>query len=162
MQPGHGQTSAAQSFPPVVKARFSSRLEHNPRRLREGGGGGLLDRDDDFVEVGAALLERRCKDLVGGGVIAEPDTPSFSITEADVSHVFMGEQDLANVARLDPLQESVLWRQDVLLGRPRGDEYGRRVSLDRGRFVASLATQEAEDGYSDKGRASPHHLVRRR
>jgi hypothetical protein len=130
------------------------------KRLRTGGGG-LLDRDDN-LEVGARLLGRRCKDLVGGGLIAEPDTPSFSITEADVGHVFVGEQNLANVARLDPPQESVLWRQDVLLGRPRGDDYGRRVSLDGGRFVASLATQEAEDGHSDKGRPSPHHFVRRR
>jgi hypothetical protein len=32
------------------------------------------------------------------------------------------------------------------------------VSLDRGRLVASLATQEAEDDYSDKGRASPHYV----
>jgi hypothetical protein len=48
--------------------------------LREGGGG-LLDRDDN-LEVGARLLGRRCKDLVGGGLIAEPNTPSFSITPA--------------------------------------------------------------------------------
>jgi hypothetical protein len=130
-----------------------------PERLRKGGG--LFDRDDD-LEVGARLLGRRCKDIVGGCVIAEPDTPSFSITEADVGHVFVGEQNSANVARFDPSQKSVFWSQDVLLGRLRRDYYGRRVSLDGGRFVASLATQEAENGYSDEGRASPHHFVRRR
>jgi hypothetical protein len=76
----------------------------------------------------------------------------------------VGEGNLANLARGDPPQKAVLWRQDVLLGSPRGvAKHGRRASLDSGRFVASLATQEAEDdGYSDKGRASPHHLVRRR
>jgi hypothetical protein len=133
-----------------------------PERLRKGDGG-LLDRDDN-LGVGARLLGRGCKDSVRGGLIAEPNTPSFSITEADVDHVFVGEQKLANLARGDPPQKSVLWRQDVLLGSPRGDaKYGRRASLDRGRFVASLATQEAEDDRnSDKGRASPHHCVRRR
>jgi hypothetical protein len=128
--------------------------------LRKGGDR-LLDRDDD-LEVGARLLGRRCEDLVGGGLIAEPDTPFFSITEADVGHVFVGEQNFPNLARFDPPQESVLWRQDVLLGRPRGDDYRRRVSLDGGCFVSSLATQETEDDYSDKGRASPHHFVGRR
>ena len=124
---------------------------------------GLLDRDDN-LGVGARLLGRGRKDLVRGGLIAEPDTPPVSITKADVDHVFVGEQKLANLARGDPPQKSVLWRQDVLLGSPRGDaRYGRRASLDRGRFVPSLATREAEDNRnSDKGRALPHHVVRRR
>jgi hypothetical protein len=118
------------------------------------GGGGLLDRDDN-LEVGARLLGRRCKDLVGGSVIAKPYTPYLSVTEANVGHVFVGEQNFANLARGDPSRDPLLGRQHRLQ-RARGDDYGRRVSLDRGRLVASLATQEAEDDYSDKGRASPH------
>jgi hypothetical protein len=75
----------------------------------------------------------------------------------------VGEEDLANLARPDPVRDPLLARQHRRIRSSRGNaEYGRRVSLDGGRFLASLATQEAEDdGYSDKGRASPHRLVRR-
>jgi hypothetical protein len=83
----------------------------------------------------------------------------LSITEADVGHIFVGEQNFPNLARFDPPQESVLWRQDVLLGRSRGDGYRRRVSLKGGCFASSLATQETEEDYSNKGRVSPHYFV---
>jgi hypothetical protein len=65
----------------------------------------------------------------------------------------VGEEDLANLARPDPVRDPLLARQHRRIRSSRGNaEYGRRVSLDGGRFLASLATQEAEDdGYSDKG-----------
>lgn len=97
------------------------------------------------------MLGRRCKDLVSS-LIAEPNTPSFSIAEADVADVVVGEEDLANLARPDPVRDPLLARQHRRIRSPRGNaKYGRRVSLDGGRLVASLATQEAEyDGDSDR------------
>jgi hypothetical protein len=45
-----------------------------------------------ILQSGQGCSDAVAKDLVGGSVIAKPDTSSLCITEADVGHVFVGEQ----------------------------------------------------------------------
>ena len=65
-----------------------------------------------ILKSGQRCCDVVAKTLFGGDCIAEPDTPSFSITEADVGHglVFGGERNLANVAGHDLPRNPILGR----------------------------------------------------